>query len=406
VLASLLLTLAGPAAAQRVVSPDGPYRSLAEAVAAAAPGERIVVKAGTYDTRDVTVDRRVEIVGEGWPVLDAGGEHQALVVTADSVTVRGVVFRNVATSFIVDRAAVRFEEVDGCLVEGNRFEGTFFGVYLARSTHCLVRHNVFRGRFRDESNSGNAIHLWSTVSSVVEGNDVQGHRDGIYLEFARHTEVRDNDSRGNFRYGLHFMFSDSSAYYRNTFTTNGAGVTVMYSRRVHMEGNRFLDSWGAASYGLLLKDLTDARVERNEIAGNSVGLFVQGSDRLSVTGNTFRNNGWAIKLLQDSDEGRYVGNSFTGNAFDVSTNSTSNSSRFDANYWDNYRGYDLDRDGRGDVPHRPVRFFSLLVERNRPALLLMRSVFVDLLDVAERVFPVLTPETLVDRNPRMREDAP
>ena len=54
------------------------------------------------------------------------------------------------------------------------------------------------------------------------------------------------------------------------------------------------------------------------------------------------------------------------------------------------------------MPHHPVRLFSLLVERNDPALALLRSPFVSLLDAAERVLPVLTPETLVDRAPAMR----
>ena len=54
------------------------------------------------------------------------------------------------------------------------------------------------------------------------------------------------------------------------------------------------------------------------------------------------------------------------------------------------------------MPHRPVRLFSLLVARNEPALILLRSTFVALLDVAERVVPTLTPETLADQHPAMR----
>lgn len=59
-------------------------------------------------------------------------------------------------------------------------------------------------------------------------------------------------------------------------------------------------------------------------------------------------------------------------------------------------------DGIGDVPYRPVKLFSLIVEKNRPTLLLLRSFFVDILDIAERIFPSLTPETLVDNQPAMK----
>ena len=86
----------------------------------------------------------------------------------------------------------------------------------------------------------------------------------------------------------------------------------------------------------------------------------------------------------------------------MATNSRSNASVFDANSWDHYQGYDLDRDGYGDVPYAPVRLFSLIVQQNEPALILMRSFMVDLLEAAERVLPVLTPATLVDHHPRLR----
>ncbi|NIT55381.1 MAG: nitrous oxide reductase family maturation protein NosD, partial [Aliifodinibius sp.] len=64
-------------------------------------------------------------------------------------------------------------------------------------------------------------------------------------------------------------------------------------------------------------------------------------------------------------------------------------------------GYDLNRDGVGDVPHRPVRLFSILVEKQPQSLLLLRSLLVDLLDAAEKFMPVLTPETLLDSKPQM-----
>ncbi len=120
-----------------------------------------------------------------------------------------------------------------------------------------------------------------------------------------------------------------------------------------------------------------------------------------MTGNDFTRNGWAIKLLANSENSRFTANNFEGNTFDVATNSRRAYSEFEGNWWSEYRGYDLDRDGVGDVPHRPVRLFSLLVERNEPSLILLRSFLVGLLDAAEAVIPALTPATLTDRSPLM-----
>ena len=94
---------------------------------------------------------------------------------------------------------------------------------------------------------------------------------------------------------------------------------------------------------------------------------------------------------------------FVGNTFDVATNSRSSSpAPSPRTTGTRYEGYDLDHDGVGDVPFRPVRLASVLVEQNEPTLILLQSFFLDLLEVAERVMPVLTPEALVDRRPSMR----
>ena len=139
----------------------------------------------------------------------------------------------------------------------------------------------------------------------------------------------------------------------------------------------------------------------NHFTGNTVGLYLEDSNPERGERNSFEQNGWAIKVLANATDNRFVGNIFVGNSFDVATNSRTASSSFLSNYWDHYRGYDLDGDGIGDVAYRPVRLFSLVVEQHEPALILLRSPFVDLLDAAERVMPILTPDALSDRRPLM-----
>jgi nitrous oxidase accessory protein len=211
-----------------------------------------------------------------------------------------------------------------------------------------------------------------------------------------------NVSTGNVRYGLHFMYSDDCRYASNMFRRNQAGVAVMYTKRVAMTDNLFAENWGSASYGLLLKEISDPVITGNRFYRNTVGLVADGANRIIAEDNEFDGNGWAIKLQASTYDGRFERNDFTGNTFDVASNSAEGHNRFAHNYFDDYDGYDLDRDGFGDVPHHPVRLFSVLIERNQPSIILMRSAFAALLDVSERVLPVLTPATLVDVEPAMR----
>ena len=72
------------------------------------------------------------------------------------------------------------------------------------------------------------------------------------------------------------------------------------------------------------------------------------------------------------------------------------------NFWSTYSGYDLDRNGVGDVPYRPVKLFSYVVNKTPEAIILLRSLFVDIINFSEQVSPVFTPDNLVDSQPSMK----
>lgn len=381
------------------VRPGGPVSSLTEAVRIAAAGDRIVLSRGTYSESNVVVDKALSITGERGATIESLKGEQIITVVADGVTIEGVTFRGVSTSFVDDRSAIRIEEAGGCLIRNNHFDDAFFGVYLARAIDCAIEGNTFTASKPGQTKSGNGIHLWHSSDVEIRGNEIQGHRDGIYLEFSSRIDVENNDASNNLRYGLHFMFSDDCRYVANEFVDNDAGVAVMYSKHVEMAGNRFVDNWGSSAFGLLLKDITDSRIENNLFRKNTVGIYAEGANRIEVLRNDFVENGRAVKIMANSLDSIFRHNNFVANTFDVTTNSRESYSTFEQNYWDAYRGYDLDRDGTGDVPFYPVRLFSLIVEQHEPAVILMRSLFVDLLDAAERVLPVLTPKAVVDASP-------
>lgn len=408
VLVTLLAAVAQPARGQSqreiVVGPGEQIRTITDAVRQARAGDRIRVLPGVYREGTIVIDRRIELVGDGYPRIDGAGEAGHLLkVTADSVLIRGLHLTGTGISYVRDHAAIEFDGVHGCVAEDNRLTDNFFGIYLAKATGCRIARNVIMASGTRESSSGNGIHLWSSADITIEGNTIRGQRDGIYLEHVQGATIRGNTSEDNLRYGLHFMFSNENSYTGNEFRRNGAGVAVMYARGVIIEGNTFEDNWGPTSYGLLVKEISDSRIEGNRFIGNTVALSSEGSQRVHVANNLFLRNGWAARVMANSQENRFTANDFIENSFDVTTNSRRNFNVFEGNYWSRYTGYDLNGDGFGDVPFRPVRLFSMLVERTPVALVLLRSVFVDLLDIAERVAPILTPETLVDQRPRMQE---
>lgn len=400
-LAITLLVLAPAARAQITVSPDGNGQPLTAAIQQADSGAVLQLEEGRYVERNIVIDKPLTIRGNGQAVIDADGEGFGLIIRANNVTLRDFEVHKSGISFMNDNAGILVEKAQNIVLENLTLTDNFFGIYLAESSEVIIRNNTLTASGQRETQSGNGIHLWNSKNITIEDNTIRGHRDGIYFEFVEDVAITNNRSEQNLRYGQHFMFSDRCTFTGNTFQNNGAGVAVMYTDQVTMTGNKFLDNWGSAAYGLLMKEIRDSDVYENTFRNNSVGLYMEASNRNRIKRNEFVNNGWAVKVMANSMDNQFVRNNFIENSFELATNSRQNFNIYKQNYWSHYDGYDLDRDGVGDVPHHPVRLFSVLVEKQPELLVLMRSLLIDLLDTAEKILPVLTPQELADKKPQM-----
>ena len=398
-----VILMAYPCYAQKIeVCNTCTISTLKKAIAVAKDFDTIIIKKGTYKEHDIIVDKPLTIIGKNYPVIDGEKKGEIITVTANNVTVDGLFIINVGNSYTTDYAAIRMKRVENFVIKNLVLEKLFFGIYIEKSKNGKIFHNKIIGDAVEEYNSGNGIQLWYSKNISIEHNFVQHVRDGIYLEFSDDCLIKNNVSSLNVRYGLHFMFSNDDTYQDNLFEKNGAGVAVMFSKKIKMYNNIFRENWGTASYGLLLKEINDAEIERNTFTDNTIGINIEGSNRINYKNNDFISNGWAIKVRGACYTNSFLENNFLYNSFDISYNSNINDNVFDKNYWSSYTGYDLNKNGIGDVPYRPVKLFSYIVNRTPETIILLRSLFIDIIDFSEKVSPVFTPDNLLDTNPKMK----
>jgi len=378
--------------------------TITAAIALAKDGDSILVNKGVYKEHNVIlINKSVSIIGVGNPVIDGENKETVLKVKANNFSIEGFTIINVGQSYTKDFAAILVSRSQRFTIKNNIFKNIFFGILVEKSHYGTISNNILTSDATSEASAGNGIHLWHCSNMTVENNDLSFLRDGIYFEFVSESIVTNNMSYNNIRYGLHFMFSNKNEYHNNTFKNNGSGVAVMFSKYVKMTGNKFIYNWGTASYGLLLKEIYDAEIENNLFEQNTIGINIEGSTRINYKKNTFNRNGWAVKIRGACYENVFIHNNFLSNAFDLSYNSKINSNLFDKNYWSEYTGYDLDKDGYGDVPFRPVKLFSYIVNQTPETIVLLRSLFIDIINFSEKVSPVFTPDKLVDNAPLMRK---
>lgn len=376
--------------------------SIQMALDLAHPHDFIIVTADQHYKGNIQIDKPIHLIGLGKPVIDGDSQYGGITITSDSVEINGFIIQNIGVSYTKDLAGIKIEKTSHCTIRNNKLTDTFFGIYLKKARYCRIIKNEMITESHDEVNSGNGIHLWDCKYILVENNHIMGHRDGIYFEFVDHSEVTGNTSEKNLRYGLHFMFSNFDRYEKNTFSENGTGVAVMFSKNILMKNNHFLNNWGSASYGLLFKEIYDGELSGNLFLGNTMGLYADGSNRILINANEFIRNGWAINILGNCLDNTITHNNFIGNTFDIATNTKNVKNDFTGNYWDQYAGYDLDQDGVGDVPFSPMKVFSYVVGHVPESIILLRSLLIDMINFAEKVAPVITPADLKDDSPAMK----
>ncbi|MFT3843474.1 MAG: nitrous oxide reductase family maturation protein NosD [Lacibacter sp.] len=396
------LLISGAYARTLQVGPAKTYKTITSAINKAADGDTLLVFPGIYKEGQITLTKRIVLKGNGFPVLDGELKYEILTIRCNGVFVEGFFFKNAGRSSYNDIAALRIADCRYVTVRNNKFNKTYFGIYAQHVTACTITGNELISDAKDEISSGNGIHCWKSDSLHITGNKTSGHRDGIYFEFVSNSVISSNISFQNVRYGLHFMFSNSNTYISNQFSDNGAGVAVMYSKNIGMYNNTFSDNWGSAAYGILMKDISDCLTQGNRFTQNTVGIMMEGSNRITMIKNCFENNGWAMKIQANCSDNIITQNNFRSNSFDVATNGDLVLSKFEKNYWDKYDGYDLNRNGIGDVPYRPVSLYSMISERNPSSMMLFRSFIVSLIDKAEKMLPVITPVDLKDDQPLMK----
>ncbi len=402
VFAALFFVLGGALYARTIqVCQTCDIRSIQKAVDKAQNGDQVFVAEGRYPEQ-ITIAKSIRLTGKNYPHIDGKSVGNTVSIRAKRVIVENFLITSSGVSDRYEYAGVHVSDSGDCQILRNRILDNTYGVYIANVRNCHIGGNTITGNTINEVLGGNGVHMWKTEGVHVSGNTISHHRDGIYIEFSKKMKIEDNHASHNLRYGMHFMYADRGEFRRNTFTRNETGVAIMYSKSIVVEQNVFEYSWGLSAYGLLLKDIADSDFRRNRFFNNTVAVFADNSNRNRFAENELEKNGFALQVFGNCEENKFIRNTFRANFFDVGYNAKETSNDFSGNYWDQYAGYDLNRDGFGDIPFKPVRVFSYWLTKYNPLAVLLLSPALEFLETAERAFPVITPVNLVDSKPLMR----
>lgn len=383
-----------------------------QALIDAAPrGSTVTVPAGTYEGA-ITIRGPLTVAGEGMPVIDGGGAGSVVTIEGDGVVLRGFVIRNSGRTVTEEAAGIKASG-NRHRLEDNDLRDVYFGIHVTGGADHVIERNVVAPGEHRGARPGHGISVWNTTGSRIARNTIRDARDGVYLSFTKGVTVESNGV-SRCRYGLHSMYSENARFVGNRLTANLLGSALMNSDRLELRGNRIEQHReGSAAYGVLLKDIGDLVAEDNVIVANRVGLYAEGvPDRAGraavMRRNVFAGNDVGI-ALQANAALTFSGNRIAENLTDVRAlgSRLSPAMRWSmdgaGNSWGQYRGYDRDGDGIGDVAYRADGSADALAHGNELVRAFLYTPAHLALEAAARMFPLFRrPPVLVDEHPLMR----
>jgi nitrous oxidase accessory protein len=151
---------------------SGAGASLQTVINGTAAGDTVLVE-GTVSEGSIRVDRPLVLLGGADAVIDGGGEDDALLITADHVTVKGFTIRGSRRSNLDDMSGIKVNECRGVVIEDNFLDKCFFAIYLSGVKDARVQGNTVLGEPGAEDFMANGIHLWKCSNATIRNNRIE-----------------------------------------------------------------------------------------------------------------------------------------------------------------------------------------------------------------------------------------
>ncbi len=366
-------------------------------------GETLVIPPGTY-SGPVYVEQAITLDGQGKVTINSGGKGSVVILDTDGAVLKNLHLTNSGSHHNDLDSGVQVRG-NFNVIKDNVIDDCLFGVDLQQSEHNIVRRNTISSKQEELGMRGDSIRLWYSFHNKITDNTINNTRDMV-VWYSKSNVIKNNVSRGG-RYGLHFMYSQYNDVQNNEYYDNSVGIFLMYSDGVIIKNNTISHATGAAGVGIGFKETSDIVVADNKILFSSIGLSIDVSPYQPDSKNHFTNNliafnGIGIRFLANWKDNIFKNNHFKANITQiiVSGGKTANRNIWDGNYWDNYEGFDLDKNGIGDTPHEIYAYADRLWQDVPSAQFYKGSAVLELIDFLERLAPFSEPDLILrDKSP-------
>ncbi len=381
---------------------------LQDAIDKAPAGSVLKLQNGHYKG-PIVINKPLSIIGQGGNVvIDGNNEDTVITAKGSYITLKNLVIINSGARHESLDAAIKLSdgvqnEISGCTIKN-----CLFGIDLQMVNNSLIQNNTISSKELPLGLRGDGLRIWYSNDNVIRKNKLIKSRDMVV--WYSHGNLIEENIGEHCRYSLHFMYAGKNFVKNNTYKFNSVGIFFMYSQDTVATGNIIQSSLGATGIGIGMKDVSNFTLKDNTILYCAQGMYIDRSPFEPGTTNKIEQN----KLLYNSETIHFHSlsinnvireNIIQGNIEDIVNDSKRDSlgeNIVERNYWDNYEGFDKDKDGIGDTSHKVYRYADQLWIYNPSVKYFYGSPVISLLNFLAKLAPFSKPVLLVeDKKPRI-----
>jgi F-box protein 11 len=291
----------------RVVDPmhRGDHPTITEAITAASPGDRILVRPGLYE-EGLVIDKPLEIIGQGDPgevVVQALGKNVILFKTTMGRVANLTLRQTGGDSYGVSIAQGRLEMED-CDITSQ----SLAGVAIYGGADPRLRRN----RIHDGKNAG--VFVYNNGQGTLEDNDIFANaKSGVWISTGGNPTLRRNRIHDGKNAGV-FVYNNGQGTLEDNdiFANAHAGVAIMTGGNPTLRRNRIHDGKNA---GVFVYNNGQGTLEDNDIFANALaGAIIMTGSNPTLRRNRIHDGKDAGVFVLDNGQGTLEDNDIFANA--------------------------------------------------------------------------------------------
>lgn len=223
---------------------------------------------------------------------------------------------------------INSSDASNLIIESNNCDNNKYGIYIYNSEY----NEVIDNSVRNNSNSG--VYAWGSQNCNITGTSAYDNSmNGIEIFASNHSEILDNYFLGNTEVGVKISDSNNNSILDNTILdltpTSSVGLVIEQdSSYITASGNSIQQCW----QGVTLSVIEKIWFNNNTIMYNENGISLSSSDENQIDNNDFSNNeeiGFSINKsnknlihnnsISNNEYGLVLGDDLSGNVFEFNS---------------------------------------------------------------------------------------